>query len=445
MQGILRRDVTPVTDWSGEWRPLAWIVGGFLVLWFLPVDAARWDSAVHEAFALTRWYAREHVLLCLIPAFYIAGAISVFVDRGAVMRFLGPSAPRALSYGVASVSGTILAVCSCTVLPLFGGIYANGAGIGPATAFLYAGPAINVLAVILTARVLGAEIGLARALGAVIFALVIGAAMAFLFRREEEQRVRSATPQVEDGEHARPLWQSGIFFLAMVGVLVFANWGSTGSDAGVWAAVHAWKWRLTAASGLVLAFALVRWLGMSRLEVGAVALLTLVLALALPDRPLVPYTAALVGLSLSAGTSGGEAGEWFQASWGFAKLILPLLLVGVFAAGLLLGRPGHEGLVPAAWVADSVGGNSLGANLFAAIAGASMYFATLTEVPILQGLLGSGMGEGPALTLLLAGPAVSLPSILVIRGLMGTRRTLVFLLLVVVMASVAGMLYGAIA
>lgn len=433
------------TDWSKEWKPLGWMAGAFLLFYFLPVGSPRFDGTVVEALALTRWYAREHVLLCLIPAFFIAGAISVFVDQGSVLRWLGPKAPKLLSYGVASVSGTILAVCSCTVLPLFGGIYLNGAGIGPASAFLYSGPAINVLAIILTARILGLEIGIARAVGAVVFALLIGIMMHLVFRRSEEERASGFANPTHADEDGRPLWQSAVFFAAMVGVLVFANWGAPASTDGVWATIYALKWRITAGFALLLASALVRWIGMSALHVGVVAVLTAILALTLPHEPLVAFGAAVVGLCLSASASGGEAGDWFYASWSFAKQIFPLLFIGVLVAGLLLGRPGHEGLVPGAWVAQSVGGNSLGANLFASAAGAFMYFATLTEVPILQGLMGSGMGKGPALALLLAGPALSLPSMLVLHSLMGTKKTLVFVALVVVMATMAGIIYGALA
>ncbi|NJD18995.1 MAG: hypothetical protein FIA95_06900 [Gemmatimonadetes bacterium] len=430
------------TDWSREWKSLAWIAGVLLLFWHLPVGTPRFDGAVTEALALTRWYAREHVLLCLVPAFFIAGAVSVFVNQASVMRYLGPDAPKLLSYGVASVSGTVLAVCSCTVLPLFGGIYLNGAGIGPATAFLYAGPAINVLAIILTARILGVEMGVARAVGAVAFSLLIGLLMHLLFRRSEAERARGFV-EAEAHEGGRPLWQTTVFFLSMVGVLVFANWGAPATPVGAWAVLYAWKWRITAGFALALAFVLVRWMGMGLRPVAPTTFVATALALAFPERPLVAFGAGGGGLSWIASRSDGEAGDWFAASWGFAKQILPLLLLGVLAAGLLLGRPGHEGLVPSDWVAESVGGNSLGANLFASMAGAFMYFATLTEVPIIQGLMGSGMGTGPALALLLAGPALSLPSILVLRSLMGTRRTLAFLGLVVVMATAAGMLYGA--
>jgi uncharacterized protein len=331
------------------------------------------------------------------------------------------------------------------VLPLFGGIYANGAGLGPASAFLYSGPAINVLAIVLTANVLGLEMGIARAAGAVVFALVIGLLMHLIFRRSEMERAGRWSAGPGDDVAGRPLWQTATFFGALVAVLVFANWGAPETADGFRYAVFGAKWKLTGAAALVLAWALVRWIGMSALEVGATAVVTTALALLFPTQPLIPFVAATIGLSLAAGTSDGEAGEWFAASWGFAKQIVPLLLIGILAAGLLLGRPGHEGLVPSAWVAGALGGNSLGANLFASVAGAFMYFATLTEVPILQGLMGSGMGKGPALTLLLAGPALSLPSILVIRTFMGTKKTLVFLGLVVLTATTAGMTYGAIA
>jgi len=424
---------------GSELKWLAGLAAAFLALYFLPVGTARFDGALIEAFQLARWYAREHVLLCLVPAFYIAGAIGVFVSQASVMKYLGPSAPRATAYGVASVSGTVLAVCSCTVLPLFGGIYKRGAGLGPASAFLYSGPAINALAIILTARILGFELGVARAVGAVLFSVLLGLAMAWIYRREERERAavngRLAVP-----EPRLSLGRQAAFFALLVALLVFANWAP--AEAGAWASVFRAKWWLAAGAGALLLTVLVRWLGLAAWKAAAAAAATAVAAFAVPAHPVVAFSVGFAGLTLSIAGDEGELGEWLAATWGFAKQILPLLLGGVLVAGFLLGRPGHEGLVPAAWVAAAVGGNSLGANLFASVAGAFMYFATLTEVPILQGLLGSGMGAGPALTLLLAGPALSLPAMLVLRSLMGWGKTIVYVSLVVVLATTTGMIYG---
>ncbi len=408
----------------------------FLAIYYLPVDAPRFDAAVHEALALTRWYAREHVLLCLVPAFFIAGAISIFVSQTSVMKYLGAGAPKAVSYGVASVSGTVLAVCSCTVLPLFAGIYGMGAGIGPATAFLYSGPAINALAIILTARVLGPDIGLARAIGAIVFSIVIGLLMHLFFRREQQERQAAAPMPTEE---TRPLYQTGLTFLSLIAILVFANWGGGGT--GFFAIVHGMKWWLAGLGGVGLGVILILWYGLPWWKPLVVAGASFAASL-WPGGAVAPFAAATAVFTWSVASEKGELGEWFEASWGFAKLILPLLLAGVLVAGLLLGRPGHEGLIPSGWIANFVGGNSLGANLFAAISGAFMYFATLTEVPILEGLIGAGMGRGPALTLLLAGPAVSLPSILVLRTIIGGRKTLVFLVLVVCLSSVTGFIFG---
>jgi hypothetical protein len=431
----------PVTDWSKEWKPLAWIVGIFLVAYFVPAGADRFQGGVTEALALTRDYAREHVLLCLVPAFYIAGAISVFLNQEAVLRYLGPRAPKPVAYGVASVAGTVLAVCSCTVLPLFAGIYTTGAGLGPATAFLYSGPAVNVLAVVLTARVLGVEIGLARAVGAVLFAVVIGLLMHLVFRRSEEERARSAAFREPQGD-GRPLWQSAVFFALLVGILVMANWGRPETAEGLWHAIYTWKWWATGILAVGLGAILVTAFQASPVAMGVVAGGTVAGALLAPGVPEVPFVVATVGLSVVTSRSGGELGEWFAATWGFTKQILPLLLAGILVAGFLLGRPGHEGVIPSDWIARALGGNSLAANAFASVAGVFMYFATLTEVPILQGLMGSGMGQGPALALLLAGPALSLPSILVIRSVIGGRKTAVFVVLVSVMATLTGVLYG---
>ena len=359
---------------------------------------------------------------------------------------VGAGANKLVAYGVASVSGTILAVCSCTVLPLFGGLYKRGAGLGPAIAFLYSGPAINILAIVLTAKVLGFELGAARAIGAVAFSVIIGLAMAMLYRREETARTGSAAgPMVlpEDRFH----FSAGsvvTLFALMIAFLVFANWAKAAAeDSALWHAIYAAKWWLASISaagvGLVLIIAF-HWLWW---RIAIVAALVAALAFVFPQQPQFAIAMGVVGLCVIAAKEPGAGQEWFDQTWGFAKLILPLLLVGVLAAGFLLGRPGHEGLIPSAWVAAAVGGNSLVSNAFAAIAGAFMYFATLTEIPITQALLGAGMGKGPALALLLAGPALSLPSMLVIRGFLGTQKTLVYIVLVVVMATISGMIFGA--
>jgi uncharacterized protein len=429
-------------SWRREWKWLALLAGGFIGVFYLPVGSPRFDGAVLEAFHLAKWYAREHVLLCLVPALFIAGAISVFVSQASVMKYLGARANKALAYGVGSVSGTVLAVCSCTVLPLFAGIYKRGAGLGPATAFLYSGPAINVLAIILTARVLGVEMGVARAGAAILFSTVIGLLMHVIFRAEESAKAEAqATTPLPAA--VRPLHQETLYFGAMVGVLVVANWGAPGSSLGFWTSVYGAKWHLAGALGAALALMLVVWFHLPWWKVGLAAAVTAALAAMVPDAPLVAFAAAMLGLSVVTSTDHGEAGDWFAATWEFAKQILPLLLFGVLLAGGLLGRPGHEGLIPSEWVRRAVGGNSLGANLFASVVGAFMYFATLTEIPILQGLIGSGMGKGPALALLLAGPALSLPSLLVLRGVMGTRKTAVYAGLVVVMSATSGTIYGA--
>jgi len=445
--GEARRLPEPTTRWRKEWKVLTAMTAGFLLCFYLPVewlqDRVGFGTPIWEAFHLVRWYAREHVILCLIPAFFIAGAMAVFVSQASVLKYLGAGANKILAYGVASVSGTLLAVCSCTVLPLFAGIYGMGAGLGPASAFLYAGPAINVLAIIFTARVLGLQLGIARAVGAVLFSIIIGLCMHVVFRKEELRKARIQA-QLPQPEVSRSLWQNALFFTALVGILVFANVGRPAEATGLWHAVYSAKWLITAGLALALAVVLVRWFDIEMWKTAAVVGGTTLLALLFQGQPLVPFAAAAIGLSLITSTQAGEAGDWFAESWRFAKQILPLLLLGVFIAGALLGRPGHEGLIPSYWVSGAVGGNSLFANLFASIAGAFMYFATLTEVPILQGLLGNGMGDGPALALLLAGPALSLPNMLVIRSVVGARKTVVYVGLVVVMSTIAGIIYGTI-
>lgn len=433
--------------WKSQWQPLLGIVVGFLLCFYLPVEqiqnSERLRNAFFESLYLVRWYAQEHVLLCLIPAFFIAGAIAVFISQDAVMKYLGAKANKIVAYGVASMSGTILAVCSCTVLPLFAGIYRMGAGLGPATAFLYSGPAINVLAIILTARILGWQLGLARAVGAIAFSVIIGLLMAFIFRREELEKIEAQAGWTEPAV-ARPLWQNALFFAVMVAILVFANWAKPTATVGLWAAIYGIKWWITGGLAIALAAILIAWLELDAGRVILVSAVTAVLAFQFAGQPTIAFASGVIGLSWLTSTNKDEAGEWFASAWDFAKQILPLLLIGVVVAGALLGRPGQEALIPSEWVTSTVGGNSLLSNFVAALAGAFMYFATLTEVPVLQGLLGSGMGKGPALALLLAGPALSLPSMLVIRSIMGTKKTIVFVLLVVGMATVAGMIYGAI-
>ena len=375
------------------------LVTVFLVAYFLPVANLVFQNSLLESLYMLQEYARQHVLLCLVPAFFIAGAIANFISQNSVIKYFGPKANKILSYSVASVSGTILAVCSCTVLPLFAGIYKRGAGIGPAVAFLYSGPAINVLAIILTARVLGFELGVARALGAILFSIVIGLCMHIIFGKENREVTNDNFTVSGDENIERPLWKTTIYFAVMVGILIFANW-SKDESIKIWQLIYQLKWIITTILLSCLALILVKWFNKDELK------------------------------------------EWTVSTWGFAKQIFPLLFVGVFISGFLLGRPGHEALIPNEWVVNLVGGNSIRANLFASVSGALMYFATLTEVPILQGLIGSGMGKGPALALLLAGPALSLPSMLVIRSIMGTKKTIVYILLVVIMATITGMLFG---
>ena len=276
------------------------------------------------------------------------------------------------------------------------------------------------------------------------FSIVIGLLMQLLFRKEEAEKVALAQGQPET-EAARPLWQTTLYFATMVGILVFANWGKTDQPTGLWHAIYAAKWWLTGSFAVALGLMLATWFRLGLVRILLASLPALLMAGLQPQHPELAFTFGVIGLSVLSNlkdTRDGEMGQWFEESWDFAKKILPLLLIGVLIAGVLLGRPGHEGLIPSVWVASLVGGNSLFANLFASVFGAFMYFATLTEVPILQGLLGAGMGKGPALALLLAGPALSLPNMLVIRSVMGTKKTVVFVFLVMVMATISGLIYG---
>jgi uncharacterized membrane protein YraQ (UPF0718 family) len=385
-------------------QSLLLLFGVFLFAYFVPFSSQRVSGAIQESFLMLSEYARQHVLLCLVPAFFIAGAITVFLNQQSVIRYLGPQARKIVAYSVASVSGTILAVCSCTVLPLFKGIYKKGAGIGPAVSFLYSGPAINILAIVLTVKVLGIQLGVARAVGAVVFAFVIGWLMHLIFRKEDESRATDAAmfSTVGDGE-GRTLGQMALYMASMIGILVFLNWAPSRGSLAAWDFIYRFKFVITGAFALILIYTLVRWFRRDELKF------------------------------------------WVTAARDFAVQILPLLFGGVLVAGFLLGRPGHMALIPERWIASLVGGNSVPSNFIASFAGALMYFATLTEVPIMQGLLGAGMGQGPALALLLAGPSLSLPSILVIAGELGWKKTGTYVALVVVLSTAAGLLYGSLA
>ncbi|MDC7229918.1 MAG: permease [Sphaerochaetaceae bacterium] len=385
-------------------KKLLIIAGIFLAIFFTPFTHPRVAGAIQEAFLMLADYAHEHVLLCVVPAMFIAGAVVVFLNQQAVMKYLGPKAKKLVAYSVASVSGAILAVCSCTVLPLFKGIYKKGAGLGPAVSFLYSGPSINILAIILSYKVFGWKMGLTRMIVAIVFAFVIGLLMHMIFRKEDEKRLADERLFKDmGGPDARSLPQMALYMVSMIGILVFLNWAPSQGSSTLWDFIYESKYWITGVFALMLAYSLIRWFTKDELK------------------------------------------EWGGATRDFALQILPLLFGGVLVAGFLLGRPGQEALIPTAWVASLVGGNSLFANFFAAISGAFMYFATLTEIPIVQGLLGAGMGQGPALALLLAGPSLSLPSMLVIGGELGFKKTAVYIALVVFFSTIAGFVFGMVA
>lgn len=442
-------------DTKKELKILFWIIAVFVAVFFLPLDSERFMTAVAATLDLARWYAQEHVVLCLLPAFFIAGVIAVFVSQGSVLKYFGANAKKWLSYTVAAVSGSILAVCSCTILPLFTSIYKRGAGLGPAIAFLYSGPAISILSIILTARILGPEMGVARIIGAVLFSVIIGLAMSFIFRNEEKAKKEEQMNIVPPPEK-RPMWQTSFHFFTLVLILVFANWGAPdSSDTGLWNSIFTYKWHVVGALSLLLCWSLVKILKLRTVWVVIGAMATIVSAILAnlfignaKMIPLVPMIVAITALSviLLFDKQDEENREWALSSWGFAKQIMPLLAIGVITAGFLLGST-HDntavaGIIPNSWIEWAVGGNSLLSNFFASFTGAFMYFATLTEVPIIQGLLASGMGKGPALALLLAGPSLSLPNMLVIRGVLGTKKTVVYVTLVIVMATISGFVFG---
>ncbi|MCD6111928.1 MAG: permease [Bacteroidales bacterium] len=425
-----------------ELKIFAWLLGFFLFAYFMPIGTERFNNSLLQAFELTKWYAREHVLLCLVPAFFIAGVIAVFVSQGAVIKYFGANAKKWKAYLIASLSGTILAVCSCTILPLFSSIRKRGAGLGPAITFLYSGPAINILAIILTARILGFQLGIARIIGAVIFSIVIGIIMSLIYSKEEKQRAEKM--DFPDVKEERQLWQTSYHFFVLVLILVFANWGKPDTNEGFMFWLYANKWHITAFFGLMFIYSLIKILKMKPLYVILAAIPVIATAFIFPAQPLIPFVIAVVGLTILTMITPGEPQDWLRESWGFTKQIMPLLAAGVLIAGLLLGTANGDGIIPSEWVSSLVGGNSVFSNFFASIFGAFMYFATLTEIPIIQGLLNNGMGQGPALALLLAGPALSLPNMLVIRSVIGTQKTIVYVILVSIMATISGLIFGSI-
>ena len=441
-----------------ELKIVFWIAAVFAFAFFLPVESTRFNTAISATLDLVKWYAREHVILCLLPAFFIAGVISVFISQASVLKYFGAQAKKWVAYTVASVSGTILAVCSCTILPLFSSIHKRGAGLGPAIAFLYSGPAINILAIILTARILGFEMGVARTIGAVSFSVIIGLIMAFIYRKEEivkkEEQMNIVAPPEK-----RPMWQTSLHFFTLVLILVFANWGkpAEGDTTSTWYSIWHYKWWITGFFSLVMGYSLIKILKIKWqwvLGAAVVVIASIILSNNLIEsdklKPMMPMLVGIIALSVITilDKTDAENKAWTIATWDFAKQILPLLAIGVVTAGFLLGST-HDGktiagVIPNEGISALVGGNSIFSNFFASVVGAFMYFATLTEVPIVQGLIASGMGKGPALALLLAGPSLSLPNMLVIKGVLGTQKTVVYVSLVVVMATITGLIYGSI-
>lgn len=441
-----------------EWKILAAFLGVFLFAYFVPLAtpqfaadadpiAAKITGAIVEAFVLLQWYARNHTLACVVPALFIAGAITTFLSKESVLKHLGPKANKAEAYSVASVSGTVLAVCSCSVLPMFAGIYRIGAGLGPAACFLYAGPAINVLAIFLTARVLGFELGAARVIGAIVFGVIIGIVMAILFRHSEEERSQATLAMPDPPAAKRPLWQNASLLAAMLTFLIFSDWFNPGdkqvelADGTQFAATlqyeteKSYDLRLKEA---VLSHETMDVVRLSKSEVAKIKDIdTWVTQVHHYRWYLASVMGALVVVMSVAWLDRADFGEWMGNTWEFSKLLVPLLFGGVFVVGFL------GALVPEKQVAALVGDNSILSNLIASVIGCLFYFATLTEIPILDALMRNGMAAGPALALLLAGPALSLPSILVIRSVIGNVKTAVFVALVVVMATGAGVGFGA--
>jgi len=364
-----------------DWNILFWIVLVFGILYFVPSNSDWFRNSILSAFDLLHDYAKKHVLTCLVPALFIAGAISVFVKKEAVLKYLGHKSKKIVSYSIASVSGAILAVCSCTILPLFAGIKKRGAGLGPAITFLFAGPAINIAAIFLTASVLGFKIGLARAIAAIFLSILVGLTMAFIFREKSEQ----GGLFMQESRNIRISKKILFFFFGFMIAILVVN--------GL---------RINQLLKYVLMFSF------------AISVVLLVIFKFHKET----------------------TSEWLHETWNFSKMLLPLLFIGVFIAGFIMP------LLPQSLIERLVGQNNLVGNLIASVFGAFMYFSTLTEIPILQALIAKGMASGPALALLLAGPSLSLPSMLVIRKVLGTKKTIVYVSLVIIYSTLAGLIFG---
>jgi len=433
-------------NWKTELKIFAALVTIFIAAYALPLNNPKIQAGIQEAFRLLQWYVRNHTLACVVPALFIAGAIITFLSQSSVMRYLGPNANPVLAYAVASVSGCVLAVCSCSVLPMFAGIYKLGAGLGPATAFLYSGPAINVLALFLSARVLGLSIGVARAIGAVVFSVVIGLLMAVVFYKGERAKAEAVLQMPEPEKPRRHIGKTALFLACMVMFLVFSDWFNPGNVVVKTADGRQFKAVVINEMKDAIRFQLEQDMDSNK-SGDKITLPKTEIAEMQEQRTWVIavhhirwYLAALCGLAVLIMVwrwlERAEIRQWMSNTWQFTKLLVPLLYGGVFVVGFV------SVLLPEKQVAQWVGDNSLGANLVASVIGAFWYFATLTEIPITQALMKLGMHKGPVLALLLAGPALSLPNILVIRKVMGNSKTLVFILLVVVMSTIVGMSFG---
>jgi len=429
-----------------QWKIFAAFLGIFLVAYYLPLANPKVEAAIFEAFKLLQWYARNHTLACVVPALFIAGGIITFLSQASVMRYLGPNANQPVAYTVAAVSGTVLAVCSCSVLPMFAGIWKMGAGLGPASAFLYSGPAINILAIFLTARVLGFEIGLWRALGAVAFAFLVGLGMAAVFRKEERQKIEAAALPGDPPDGSRRAWQSGLLLASMIGFLIFSDWFNPGDavvrrvDGTEVRGVVLQEMRDEVMIQVQESTGTVRAGDRLTLPKSEIAAIIEAKSWVMDVYHVRWWFAGLCGLALAMMTwrwvEQDEFKQWMHNTWDFAKLLIPLLFGGVFVVGFI------SAMLPDKQIGQLVGDNGLLANFGASLIGALFYFATLTEVPITQALMEHGMAKGPALALLLAGPALSLPNMLVLIKLMGAKKTLVFCSLIVVAATTVGMIYG---